>query len=282
MHVLMTSTTGQATISRYQTASLGGPEARRDRLAAASTIYTPIVYGNYMAALAVIQAIRSTDGSLFVNQTTPLVAVECALIPCVIKYKQSTVANSGLFAKHGVNIVPYDEIAERIYDDIVLIDSAPTIQIPHDTSHDDPTTYQMSEVGYRGLKSYLQAMFVGFQTTDGNEIAFEGDNTTSPLKINTMDVIQSLLSMGGWRLLRYIWCYIERPNFLYNSGHSDGHNQDNSGCHFQRIRLQSVRRNRRYMVSKTHGRCGLALDHTYRGIVVALCDTSFRHHLEGS
>jgi hypothetical protein len=85
--------------------SLGGPEGRRNHPLAASTDYAPMVYGNYTASLTVVQAIGRNDDTLFVNQSTPMIAFECILIPCIIDYNLSLVVNAPDFAKFGANIV---------------------------------------------------------------------------------------------------------------------------------------------------------------------------------
>lgn len=121
--------------------SRGGPQSRRDHLTAVSTDYAPLIYGNYSASLAVIQAINTLDDMFFVNQSIPLLALECVMIPCVIKYGESGVLNSKLFAKYGVNIINYYENADKIYDNFSLVNSAPTIEVPFNASRNDSTTY---------------------------------------------------------------------------------------------------------------------------------------------
>jgi hypothetical protein len=104
--------------------SLSGLQSRRDHLTAVSTDYAPLIYGNYSDSLAVIQAIDTLDDMFFVNQSTPLHALECVMISCVIKYSESGVLNSKLFAKYGVNIINYYENADKIYNNFHLVDSS--------------------------------------------------------------------------------------------------------------------------------------------------------------
>jgi hypothetical protein len=178
--------------------SLGGPDGQRNHLLAASADYEPMIYGNYSASLAVIHTIRADDlSTLFVNQSTSLSAYECVMIPCVINYDQSLVLSSDEFKKFGLNFIPFGETAGSIYDNFTLVNSAslgnaPTIQIPFNSSRGNPTTYQMSGPAYIGLQSYLQSMFNGFVTSNGNTSSFEGDNKTRAIKINAADVMQSL------------------------------------------------------------------------------------------
>jgi len=193
--------------------ALGGLQGARNNLLAASTDFSPLVYGNYTSPLAIIQSIWANDSTLFVNDSTPIIASECVLVPCVIKYASAVVSSSQDLARLGLNIIPYSESADSIIDDYTFnsanssTSTGPTLNVAKNGN--EPTTYHMSEDAYTGLTYYLQSMFNGFVSANGNVTSYLGDNKTRPLQADVQDTMQSLYSPD-------FSCYDVYGNLVYN------------------------------------------------------------------
>lgn len=95
--------------------NLGGVEGSRYNLMAMNTSFQPLVYTNYTSPIAVVQSITAYD-TFFVNSTTPINASECALVPCVLKYTNSTAYSSPVFKGVGYNGIFFLEYADTIWD----------------------------------------------------------------------------------------------------------------------------------------------------------------------
>jgi len=80
-----------------------------------NTSFQPLVYTNYTSPIAVVQSITAYD-TFFVNSTTPINASECALVPCVLKYTNSTAYSSPVFKGVGYNGIFFLEYADTIWD----------------------------------------------------------------------------------------------------------------------------------------------------------------------
>lgn len=174
--------------------ALGGPTGLRTHLFAASTDYSPLIYGNYTEPLAVIQTIASYD-TIFVTTNTTIYSWECVLTPCVLVYDDSSVFTSPQNSVSGFNAVPYSETVVSTQDNYTFGSTppwnGPRIQHKNDSSQ-ATITYQISQPAYLALKNYLGSLFNGYVTTDGNSMSYTSDNKTPPVQANPADAMQAL------------------------------------------------------------------------------------------
>ena len=179
--------------------NLGGVEGSRYNLMAMNTSFQPLVYTNYTTPIAVVQSITAYD-TFFVNSTTPINASECALVPCVLKYAKSTTDSSPVLKGVGYNGVFYLEYVDTIWDSYNFDSSqqsplnGPTINVPLNTSRNDPTNFSMDQGTYLGLKYYTNALLNGFvrgNVTTEN-LSFLSDNRTQNVTASPQDAMQAI------------------------------------------------------------------------------------------
>jgi hypothetical protein len=165
---------------------------------AMNTSFRPLVYNNYTSPIAIIQSITAYD-AYFIDSTTSINASECALVPCVLEYANSAISSSPLFKKEGYNGNFFLEYADTIWDSYTFDSdqqSAPnrlTINVPLNTSRNDPTEFSMDEATYLGLKYYTNALLNGFVRGDVTEtLSFLSDNRTQNVTASSQDAMQAI------------------------------------------------------------------------------------------
>jgi hypothetical protein len=177
--------------------SLGGTEDSRYNLMAMNTSTSPLVYTNYSSPIAIVQSITAYD-TFFVNASTPINASECALVPCVLSYDYSSVYELPGYAKNGFNGVAFNEYAAQIWDNYSFDTSqpfpnnGPVINAPVDGQGLSYTSYSIGHDAYLGLMYYIEALFNGFVSSDGNHSLFyNSDNRTQKVRASSEDAMQA-------------------------------------------------------------------------------------------
>jgi hypothetical protein len=178
--------------------NLGGVGGSRYNLMAMNTSFQPLVYTNYTTPIAVVQSITAYD-TFFVNSTTPINASECALVPCVLKYTNSATNSSAALKAGGYNGIFFVEYADTIWDSYTFDSNqqsplnGPTINVPLNTSRNDPTKFSMDQGTYLGLKYYTNALLNGFVRGDITEnLSFLSDNRTQNVTASPQDAMQAI------------------------------------------------------------------------------------------